>query len=292
MNKKTSIALIIVAAILFCGIIGFLLYRMNEQKKESDQMLELAEMDKKEMENEYEQFAMQYSEMKTQINNDSLISQLEQEQKRTEELLEELKRVKSNDAAEIMRLKKELATLRQVLRSYVLQIDSLNRENEQLARANQTLKSQNAQAQRHISTLSTENEKLSEKVDIASQLDATGIWAQGRNKKGKTAKKIKDVKKFAIGFTIARNVTTTTGVRSIFIRITTPTSEVLTKGGTFQFENKSLEYSIRKDIEYTGEEQTVQVYWDVAEALSAGNYRVDIFADGHNIGTTSFTFEK
>lgn len=292
MNKKTSIVLIIVAAILFCGTIAFLLYRMNEQKKQSDQMLELAEMDKKEMENEYEQFAMQYSEMKTQINNDSLISQLEQEQKRTEELLEELKRVKSNDAAEIMRLKKELATLRQVLRSYVLQIDSLNRANEQLSRDNQTLKSQNAQAQRHISTLSTENEKLSEKVDIASQLDATGIWAQGRNKKGKAAKKIKDVKKFAIGFTIARNVTTTTGVRSIFVRITTPTSEVLSKGGTFQFENRSLEYSIRKDIEYTGEEQSVQVYWDVAEALSAGTYRVDIFADGHNIGTTSFSFEK
>ena len=82
-------------------------------------------------------------------------------QKRTEELLEELKRVKSNDAAEIMRLKKELATLRQVLRSYVLQIDSLNRANEQLSRDNQTLKSQNAQAQRHISTLSTEKFGLS-----------------------------------------------------------------------------------------------------------------------------------
>ena len=89
---------------------------------ESKQMLELAEMDKREMENEYEQFAMQYNEMMTQINNDSLVAQLEQEQKRTEELLEELRRVKSSDAAEIMRLKKELATVRAVLRDYVMQI--------------------------------------------------------------------------------------------------------------------------------------------------------------------------
>ena len=59
-------------------------------------MLELAEMDKREMENEYEQFAMQYNEMKMQINNDSLVAQLEKEQQRTEELLEELKRVKSS----------------------------------------------------------------------------------------------------------------------------------------------------------------------------------------------------
>ncbi|MBO4550570.1 MAG: hypothetical protein J5733_07545 [Bacteroidaceae bacterium] len=291
MDKKTKIIIGVVAGIAAI-VIGFLLYTMREQMLESKQMLQLAEMDKLEMENEYEQFAMQYNEMKTQINNDSLVTQLEIEQKRTEELLEELRRVKSSDAAEIMRLKKELATLREVLRSYVLQIDSLNRMNEALERENSNLKTQNEQARQHISNLSSENESLSDKVAIASQLDATGIYAEGRNKKGKAAKKIKDVKKFVIGFNIARNVTTSTGVRSLYVRITTPTGDVLTKGGTFAYENRQLEYSIRKDIEYTGEEQSVVVYWDVAEALSAGNYRVDIFADGHNIGTTHFSFDK
>lgn len=291
MDKKTKIILGVVAT-LVALVIGFLLYTMHEQMLDSQQMLELAEMDKLEMENEYEQFAMQYNEMKTQINNDSLVAQLEMEQKRTEELLEELRRVKSSDAAEIMRLKKELATLREVLRSYVLQIDSLNRMNEALTQENSNLKTQNEQARQHITNLSTENESLSDKVAIASQLDATGIFAEGRNKKGKAAKQIKDVKKFVIGFSIARNVTTSTGIRSLYVRITTPTGDVLTKGGTFAFENRMLEYSIRKDIEYTGEEQSVTVYWDVAEALSAGTYRVDIFADGHNIGTTHFSFDK
>ncbi|MCR4920649.1 MAG: hypothetical protein K5945_02940 [Bacteroidaceae bacterium] len=291
-NRKSLLIAAVVALVLLCGVIAYMAYHIRQQKKESDQMLELAEMDKREMENEYEQFAMQYNEMKMQINNDSLVAQLEQEQKRTEELLEELKRVKSSDAAEIMRLKKELATLREVLRSYVLQIDSLNRMNEALAKENSNLKTQNRQAQEHITNLSTENETLSSKVEIASQLDATGIRAEGRNKRGKEAKKIKDVKKFVISFTVARNVTASTGIRSIYLRIATPTGDVLTKGGTFQYENRALEYSIRKDIEYTGEEQQVTVYWDVAETLSAGTYRVDIFADGHNIGTTSFSFEK
>ncbi len=290
-DKKTTftVAAVVLATL---AVIGYLVFAMQKQKAESAKMLELAEMDKREMENEYEQFAMQYNEMKTQINNDSLVAQLEQEQKRTEELLEELKRVKSSDAAEIMRLKKELATLRAVLRSYVLQIDSLNRMNEELTQENSNLKTQNQQAQQHISNLSSENESLSSKVEIASQLDATGIYAEGRNKRGKAARKIKDVKKFAIGFNISRNVTTSTGIRSIYVRITTPTAEVLTKGGTFEYENRQLEYSIRKDIEYTGEEQAVLVYWDVAETLSAGKYRVDIFADGHNIGSTSFNFDK
>lgn len=291
MNNRIKAALVAVA-IIVVAIIGGLIYIMQQQKAESKQMLELAEMDKREMENEYEQFAMQYNEMRTQINNDSLVAQLEQEQKRTEELLEELKRVKSSDAAEIMRLKKELATLRKVLQSFVHQIDSLNRLNEELTKENSNLKTQNQQAQQHISNLSSENESLSSKVEIASQLDATGIRAEGRNKKGKAASKIKDVKKFAISFNISRNVTTSTGIRSLYIRITTPTGETLSKGGTFQYENRNLAYSIRKDIEYTGEEQAVQVYWDVAETLSAGNYRVDIFADGHNIGSTSFSFNK
>ena len=291
MDKKTKIILSIVT-LLVAAVVGFLIYTLREKMLESQQMLELAEMDKREMENEYEQFAMQYNEMMTQINNDSLVQQLEIEQKRTEELLEELRRVKSSDAAEIMRLKKELATLREVLRSYVLQIDSLNRMNEALTQENTNLKTQNEQARQHISNLSSQNESLSDKVAIASQLDATDIYAEGRNKKGKAAKKIKDVKKFVIGFNIARNVTTATGIRSIYVRITTPTGDVLSKGGTFASENRQLEYSIRKDIEYTGEEQSVVVYWDVAEALSAGNYRVDIFADGHNIGTTHFNFDK
>ena len=230
--------------------------------------------------------------MNMKINNDSLVAQLDQEQQRTEELLEELRRVKSSNAAEIMRLKKELATLRKVLRSYVLQIDSLNRMNQELTQENTSLKDKNQQAQQHISSLSSQNESLSEKVEIASQLDATGIRIEARNKKGREARKVKYVKKFAISVNISRNVTTSTLLGGIYLRISTPMGSVLTSGGTFQYENRQLEYSIRKDIEYTGEEQSVTVYWDVNETLSTGTYRVDIFADGQNIGTASYTINK
>jgi len=264
----------------------------NEEKiAEVEQLRQLAEMDKAEMENEYANFAAQYNEMKMQINNDSLVAQLEAEQRRSEELLAELQRTKSSDAKEIMRLKKELETLRAILKDFVHQVDSLQRLNEALTNENQNLRDANQQAQQHITNLNTEREQLTEKVNIAAQLDATGIHAQGLNKKGKSEAKIKNVKKFAISFNISRNVTAQAGNRSIFVRITTPTGEVLTRGGSFPYQNRNLEYSIRKDIEYTGEETPVTVYWDIAETLSAGSYRADIFADGHNIGSTSFSFK-
>ena len=295
MKRKNLLIIAAVATVLvLCGIIAYLAYRTNKAEEDNEQMKvlqELAEMDKLEMQNEYEEFARQYQELQTQINNDSLIAQLEKEQQRVQELQEELKRTKSNDAAEIMRLKKELATLREILRNYVMQIDSLNQLNQQLNMENQNLRTENAQAQQHISNLTTEKETLTDKVAIASQLDATGVSAFGKNKKGKASKKIKEVKRFQISFSISRNVTAQTGMKSVYVRIMTPTNEVLTQGGTFPFENRTLEYSIRKDIEYTGEEQAVTVYWDVNQTLLAGTYRADIFADGHRIGGTTFNFE-
>ena len=291
MNKKTLYALVAVVVVLLAGM-AYLIFSLNKSNEENKQMLELAEMDKREMENEYEHFAQQYNEMKTQVTNDSLMAQLEQEQQRTQELLEELRRTKNNDAAEIARLKKELATMREVLKSFVAEIDSLNRLNTQLMGENEDLRQQQAVQAQQISSLSSEKASLSDKVEIASQLDATGIRVSALNKRGKEAKKTKDVRKFQVSFNIARNVTAAAGNRSIYVRIIKPTGEVLEGGGTFHFENRTLEYSIRKDIEYNGEETPVTVYWDVTEMLVAGQYRVQIFADGKNIGGGSISFEK
>lgn len=293
-QKNLLIVSITLALVLLAALVAYLVYRTDraeEARQQMEQLQALAEMDKMEMQNEYEEFARQYQELQMQINNDSLVAQLEKEQQRVEELLEELRKTKKDDAAEIMRLKKELATLREILRNYVMQIDSLNRLNQQLNQENENLRTQNVQAQQHITSLTTEKETLSEQVNIASQLDATGVTAIGKNKKGKAVKKIKDVRNFQISFSISRNVTAKTGMKSIYVRLLTPTGEVLTQGGTFPYENRQLEYSIRKDIEYTGEEQSVTVYWDVAQTLLAGTYRADIFADGSRIGGTTFTFD-
>ena len=291
MNKKTLYALLAIVVILI-GSMAYLIFSLSKSNEENKQMLELVEMDKREMENEYENFARQYNEMKTQVTNDSLMTQLEREQQRTQELLEELRRTKNNDAAEITRLKKELATMREVLKSFVAEIDSLNRLNTQLMGENEDLRQQQAVQQQQISSLSSEKASLSDKVEIASQLDATAIRITSLNKRGKEAKKTKDVRKFQISFNIARNVTAASGNKSIYVRILKPTGEVLDGGGTFDFENRRLEYSIRKDIEYNGEETAVTVDWDVNEMLIAGQYRVQIFADGKNIGGGSISFEK
>ena len=232
MNKKVLIPVIIVGLLLVAGIV-YLAISLNEQKEENRAMQELAEMDKREMENEYQQFAMQYSEMKTQINNDSIVAQLTAEQEKTQQLLEELKRTKANDAREISRLKKELATVRAVLRSYVLEIDSLNRLNQNLTEENNRMKGQYEAATREIEGLNTEKASLSEKVAIASQLDAIGITMTMKDKRSKDTEKLKKAKSLQVSFSIAKNVTAPNGMKTIYVRITTPTGAVLGGGGTF-----------------------------------------------------------
>ena len=292
MNKKSIYIILAVAVLALMSGMGWLIYSLHKSNEENRQMLELAEMDKREMENEYENFARQYNEMKSQIKNDSLMAQLEQEQQRTQELLEELRRTKSNDAAEIARLKKELATMRQVLKSFVAEIDSLNRLNTQLNAENENLRQQQAAQQEEISTLNSEKASLSDKVAIASVLDATGLSITAKNKKGKPAKKVADVKQFQVSFNIARNVTATAGVRTVYVRIIKPTNDVAGASGTFLYQNAQVEYTARRDIEYNGEETPVTIYWDVNEMLVAGQYRVALFADGNNIGNGSISFEK
>ena len=289
--KKLLIALAVVA-IIALAVVAVMLQRSNRQlEQEKQEMQELAELDKQEMENEYERFTMQYSEMMTSINNDSLIAQLTQEQLRTQQLLEELKQVKASDAREITRLKKELAAVREVLRSYIRQVDSLNRENQNLRQENQRVSDQLAQTNRANQDLQQEKQTLTEKVAIAAQLDATGITMTPLNKRQKTAKKMKDAKTLQVNFTVARNVTAQNGNRTIYVRVQTPAGTVLNGGGTFPYENRQLEYSMKKTIEYGGEETPVIVYWQVSEFLDAGDYRVSIFADGNMIGTRTFSFK-
>ena len=273
------------------GGIVYLVISLNQQKLSNKDMQELAELDKKEMVNEYQMFADQYSELKTQINNDSIIEQLTQEQLKTERLLEELRNVKASDAREIARLKKELATCRAVIRSYVLEIDSLNRLNQNLTEENTRVKGQYAEATRQIQGLNADKQSLTEKVAIASQLDATGISMTLKNKRGNATKRLKRCKTIQVSFNIAKNVTAASGNKTVYVRITTPTGSVLSAGGSFPYENRNLAYSMKKTIEYTGNETPVTTYWSVKEFLGEGTYNVSIFADGNMIGARNFTFK-
>lgn len=295
-TKKGATGLIILGVVvaLIAIATALLVYHHLYTKPlidENNDLKELAELEKQEMENQYKEFDVQYEMLQSQLSNDSLIAQIENERRHTQQLLEELERTKATDAAEIKRLKAEIASLREVLRSYIMQVDSLNRINQSLNEENTQIKEQITQANTQITNLSTERNELKDKVNIAAQLDATGFWVTPKDKKSKDAKKVKDVKKFAFGFTIVKNVTAKNGQRIVYARILKPDNSVMGPKGSFTYENTQVEYTEKKYIDYTGEEEKVTMYSDVTEFLEAGTYKLFIFCDNQMIGQTSFSLK-
>jgi DNA repair exonuclease SbcCD ATPase subunit len=288
--KKYLIPLILLCLLLIGGVV-WLYLDLDKQKQENREMQELAELDKQEMETEYQQFALQYSEMKTQINNDSIVAQLSAEQEKTQRLLKELQQVKASDAREITRLKKELATVRAVLRSYVIEIDSLNRLNQNLQEENTRVKAQYEEATQQIEGLSSEKQSLSEKVAIAAQLDAIGISMQAKDKRNKNTDHASKAKTLQVNFALAKNVTAQNGMRTVYVRISSPTGSLLGNAGSFNYENRTLQCSMKKAVEYGGQETPVTLYWNVDQALVGGTYQVSIFADGNLIGSRSMSLK-
>ncbi|GAB6010218.1 hypothetical protein [Dysgonomonas reticulitermitis] len=290
-NNNTKI-LIGIIALLIVGI-GVAAYFIFNQKAQIQELQEVSILNKQELEDEYGQLSYEYEKVKMNLKNDSLLQKLTNEQTKVQRLLEELKTVKAENKSEIARLNKELSTLRQVLRSYVTQIDSLNRANAQLRQEKREITDKYQETARTLNQVSQQKQDLSEKVTLAAKLDATNISIQATNSKGKVQKNIKKIEQFVINFAISKNITAEPGERTIYARIMKPDDDVLVKSRTnvFPFENKEINYSIKRVVEYGGEETPVIMYWNVEEYLMPGKYRLDLFADGNRIGSKSFTLD-
>lgn len=280
------------AGVLIALLVLVTVLLVNE-KQTNYELTQEFQLEKEDLENQYTDFAKQYDELRTTIANDSLQVLLEQEQLKTQRLLEELRTVKSTNATEIRRLKKELATLRKVMVSYINQIDSLNQLTAQQKVIIADVTKKYNQASRQINTLTEEKRNLDKKVTLAAQLDATAIEVTPRNKRKKTAKRVKDVASLKVDFVIAKNITATNGERTLYVNIVKPDNSILCKSpqNVFTYENRELPFSIKKYVEYNGEETPVTVYWEVEEYLFAGEYRLDVFAEGTLIGSRTFTLK-
>ena len=296
MKDKKKIIIVSLSVLVAALAIGMTIVWINLKKSEKQniEIQELIALEQEEMLNDLQNAQIEYEELKTKIlSNDSLLIKLEQEQLRTQQLYEELQSVKATNAAEIKRLKKELKTLRGVLESYVVQIDSLFRENAELKVENTKLIAGKKKAEQERNDLAKEKQALTEKVDIAAQLDATNIGIKMLRSNGKETKNVKKAKQISVSCTISRNVTAKTGDKVAYVRIMQPDGEPLTKsyGNTFKYENRDMSYSMYREFEFDGEEVPLTFYWDIEETLQQGSYRAYIFVDGNMIGEGVADFE-
>ncbi len=295
MKKSTIFIIIAVVVLLALGVA--VVYFVNQSQQKDQEMAEMVEQmnfEKEQIEKDYSDLALDYDGYTCNIKNDSLIQLLQDQKTKVQQLLDELRVTKSTNARRIAELRKELATVRAVMVQYVNQIDSLNSINKVLKTENVEVKRKYQAATETVQQLSKEKETLNEVVTRASILEVTNFSMVPLNSKNKKTSWFSQTANLQFNYTITKNVTATPGEKIIYLRITKPDDEVLTKspGNVFHYENKDIAYSASKKIEYTGEAISDALYWKVGEILPKGTYRADFFADGNRIGSFSFAFEK
>lgn len=294
-SKRVVLIILIVALVVLVGISAFLVWTNQKQKTEFKEIVEMMEFEKEQLENEYEEFAIQFDGYQTpEIHNDSLVELLSQEKQRVQDLLEELRITKATNARRIAELKKELATVREVMVSYVQQIDSLDRANKQLVQENKEVRQQYQVVVREAKQLAKERTQLAEVVSRASMLEITDFQMIPLNKRDRKTTIYNQILKLQFDYTVGRNITNKPGMKMLYLRITRPDGEVMQKSinNVFQFENKNIAYSLAKEFEYAGEEISGSLYWHVEEILQIGFYNADFFVDGELIGSFPFEIKK
>lgn len=286
-GKGLTILLTIVALILLAAVV-VLFYRLNDTKKQANETEQYLETQKKSLTNELQDLIGEYDALKT--NNDSLNLKLTEQQEKIKKLLN----YQASNIQKIQLYEKELKTLRDVLKSYIAQVDSLTTRNQQLIQENTEVRGSLDVAREENIKLSTEKEDLSSKVQKAAVITTSNIVVTPLNKRGKDEDKSTRITKLKVCFTLRENAIAAAGTKDVFIRITRPDEMVLaySESDVFDFQGQQIVYSAKRQIEYENKDLDVCIFWDNNNKIIVGTYTVDIFTDGALIGTTKFTIKK
>ena len=294
-TKKSSISSLMGVLIVLSVIVIVLLFLFFDQRKQSreviaelEQYSELVTSKKDALEVELKSIILQYDSLKT--DNDTINLQLDLQQERIEKLLS----LRSSDMEKIRRYEKELNSIREVLRNYIVQIDSLNTKNIQLMAENVELKNFGVKLESKNVELEKEKEQLTTIKGEAETLIASGINTVPLNKRGKDENKIDRITKLRVDFTIRKNLIAEPGPKVFYLRLLRPDEVVLgsIEPGVFNTKDSELAYSAKREIIYENEDIPVSIFWDNNGDLVAGLYKVELYSDGKLIGSSEFALKE
>ncbi|WP_018336625.1 coiled-coil domain-containing protein [Butyricimonas synergistica] len=284
-NKKDKTLLIVIGVLSAILIVLFVFFLI--EKKENRENMAAITAEKEELQQELTDLSHHYDNLKT--DNDTLNVKLAHEQEKIASLMEKMKEFRNNSFAEINRYKKEIGTLKTVLRSYVVQIDSLNQLNQKLVAENTEVKKQMNWVRERNKTLEQKTEKMAETLEKATTLSVEDfrVYCVNKNDKETNLRRCFQLK---ADFSLTRNVAAKRGPRMIYLRITRPDGQVLAASSKsyFKYQNATLTYSARREIEYEGEKLEIAIFWPNDGSLEKGEYIADLFSDNQQIGTTKF----
>ncbi len=314
-NSKRSNGAFIVIILLLCIGLGFMAYLWSSKNKQLDECsLEnqslISDMDgMNEMLSGY--VDNMSSDLRTDFKNmletyDALIKkdasksvELNEQKAKILQLQEDLQKNKNLSAHQLMLARKEIETMKQIMRGYIVQIDSLNTLNLQLTNDLDSTNSRLATTTQERDQAQNDLNAVNEQLDAASKLSAYAFSSGALKAKlggemGETTR-ARNAAQLKSSFTIGSNAVAQTGSMPVYMQITGPDGKVLQKRSSNTLKTISgstVAYTDKKEINYTRQSIDVIIYYDLNGAsMSKGNYKVRIYCRGHLIGSDSFTLK-
>jgi len=296
-DKSRNKIFIVISAILFLlsSFLGWKLYNTNSEKETIYVEKIKVETDFAAVKSDFEEVKKAYDELST--DNKQLQSELDSKKEELEDLGIQLEKYKG-DASMVKKLKRELETIRGLIKSYLHEIDSLQQANIGLTNENNQVKSDLKTEKGKSEQLTNEKNSLSQKVDLGSKLKAYQLFADAVKLKGSdkesTTTKAKRADRVRACFTLSENKIAKKENKTIFMKITAPGEEVLVTStddnNTFTGDGQKQYYSAKKDIFYEQEAKEMCLAFTKKDNVDfkQGKYKVEIFVDGVTIGTSTF----
>jgi len=276
-DKKYIIASFLLILLLF---VFFMVKYLREQKE----IKTIIDYEKERLASEYTDWDFQNETTNFVIGNDSLLSLLDKEKEKIRYLLEKISIMESTNLQKFNELRKELDKTRETAKYYLRQVDSLNTLNRNLQAENTRIKKRNQEVESSLQKLAAETQTLSKQVAKASTLEIRNIQLTSLTAAGNKTSVLQRIENFQCCFRIVQNKLTPVGKKDIYLRFTGPDGKLFESAGqgktTFRFENKEIGFSAKRNIEYTGEDIEVCMFWPAVQPMESGNYRIEIFADG------------
>jgi FlaG/FlaF family flagellin (archaellin) len=278
----------ITISIILAGALIFLVFRYFGQKNKMVEMETALTQEKDSLANELRLMVVAYDTLRT--NNDSLNASLEREKERIIRLLS----VNASNLQLIKKYKNEITTMREIMKSYIVQIDSLNTRNKFLVAENTEIHQQIKQVRNTNTELSKVKEELSTKVEIASVIQAKDILAVSLNKKRKETTRINLLDKLRICFTLRENPLAKAGQKVVYMRVLRPDSLVITSSpdNLFDYKDNKIIYSARREVDYMNQDIEMCIFLDNTGDFIIGNYSVELYLEDNIIGRTNFMLSK
>jgi phosphoribosyl-AMP cyclohydrolase len=287
-ERRNNLIILMLLVLLIVVVVIFV-----RQHNENQKIVQVLNMEKESVQADLNTLMANYDSIHT--TNQTLQNELVGAQTKVKDLLLEVEQVKQVSYNQIAQYRLEVSTLRNIMKNYIIQVDSLNRRNEKLMAENVQVKEDFAQSVSKNQQLEKEKEHLQEKVKKAAQLEVSELFAFGINLRGKEAESARRAEQIKVSFVLGKNVTATRGNKTIYVRIQNPNQLLFQKSpdDLFEFEDLKIPFSARREITYEGNDLPVNIFWDNAgQKFLPGEYTVDVFADGNNIGTTKFVMKR